>query len=248
MKGNEKQVLGNSKYFNEVLKKIHEIRDRKYSGLGTITDIIATTVDYDSSGDKLRVLLTNCQKNVDIKEPNIDEMDLFANYLLSKAEEWAKKGRVMTMDDVEQLSKDYRREKIIHKNDAELVREQLAEALRQKADLGMKYLNAKSQIFNMKRSMERTKNKIDDLIFKSSNENMQTALLNYIKYSKRKNPEDRKLVKMMLLEFTKLNNISLTKNLREEILGLDDEVKEPKNVIVHGNYIDIHENKKVSLK
>lgn len=140
MERDGKQKLNNSEYFKEVLKKIHEIRDKNYSGLGTVTDIIATTVDYDSRGDNLRALLKRCQENVTIKEPYIDEMDLFANYLLPKAEEWAKKGHVMTMGDVEQLSMDFRREMIIHKNDVELLREQLAEALRQKTDLGMKYL------------------------------------------------------------------------------------------------------------
>lgn len=248
MERNKKQILDNSQYFEEVLKNIHKIRERNYTGLGTVTDIIVTTVDYDSSGDKLRELLISCQKNVSIKDPYIDDLELFANYLLSKAEEWAEKGQVMTMSDVEQLSKDYRREMIIHKNDAELVREQLSETLRQKADLGMKYLAAKKRILDLERRLKKTEIKINDLVQKKSNEILQYDLMLFVKYTKRKNSVDRKNVKMMLLEFTKLNSIYLSKDLRKEILGLDDEVKDPKNVTIQGNYIDIHENKEVKFK
>ena len=92
-------------YFDELQKRVRDIRSSQRSAMAKITDVLAASIDYKQDElvpviHRLRLIL-NMQQHV----------ERFANFLLYTVEAWAngKSGvlRAWTINDVEQLAKQF---------------------------------------------------------------------------------------------------------------------------------------------
>lgn len=101
MEYNTKRDTSDSRYFDELLVKIRDIRNSEHSAARKITEIIASTIDYDGMGAFQRFAGYANQ----LKKYGVTER--FANRLQLYAETAAKGHQVLTGKDVEELAHDF---------------------------------------------------------------------------------------------------------------------------------------------
>ena len=83
---------------------------------------------------------------------------------------------------------------------------------------------------------------------KASQDDFLKALRIYLNISKRKTIGKREAAKNVITELMTSAKLELPDDIMEMLESLDDELSEPKNVTVNGNYIEAHNNGSVELK